>query len=139
MTGPLQPRRHHLELCGRIRRLLEEERTFLETALAPLSSAPALTQQREALVRELHASVEALRQWTPTEAGLDPRANPEYIQLVSSARSETLEVIQLQATVESLMVRHSLRRPKMAAPAEIPAPALAARASLRSLPPENPH
>ena len=137
MNGHLQALRHHLELCSRVRRLLEEERAFLETALAPLSAAPALTQQREALVGELHASVEALRQYTPAEAA--PRGPPDYVPLVPDARRATLEVIQLQAEVESLMLRHSLRRPKRVGPAEIPTPTLAAR-TYRSTPsPEKPH
>ena len=139
MNGHLQALRHHLELCPRVRRLLEEERAFLETALAPLSAAPALTQQREALVGELHASVEALRQYTPAEAGSDSRGHPDYVPLVTDARRATLEVIQLQAEVESLMLRHSLRRPKRVGPAEIPTPTLAAR-TYRSTPsPEKPH
>ena len=128
--------RDHLNLCERAQQLLAEERSFIEAPLAVPSDRPSLTDQRQALLQQLQMSVERLRGSEAFAAPLDPTVHAEYARLVSAAREATLAVLQQQSEVEALLLRHSLRRPKLDEPASTPAPAAAARLYRRSSAPK---
>lgn len=119
--------RHHLKLCETARQLLAEERLFIETVSAPLTGAPSLTARREALLQAVQKSLLQLRELSQAPKSEDAREREECAQLVSAAREETRQILEQQAEVEAIMLRHSLRRPRLVATGDLPNPALAAR------------
>ena len=127
MSPRLSALRHHLKLCETARQLLTEERLFIETESAPLNGSPSLTARREALLQAVQKSLLQLRELSQTPTSEDATEREEYAQLVSSAREKTRQVLEQQAEVEAIMLRHSLRRPRFIATGDLPNPALAAR------------
>ncbi len=127
MNPRLSALRDHLDLCHTARQLLTEEKLFIETESAPLTGAPALTARREALLQAVQKSLLQLRELSQTPDSDDATERDAYSKLVSSAREETRQVLEQQAEVEALMLRHSLRRPRFVATGDLPNPALAAR------------
>ena len=128
--------REHLSLCEKAQRLLSEERSFIEAPFAVPSDRSSLTDQRKSLLQALQISVERLRGSEAAAPQWDPPQQAEYKRLVAAAREATLAVLQQQGEVESLMLRHSLRRPKLDEPSGTAAPATAARLYRHTSPPK---